>query len=154
MAPWWNDVPYYLPQSYRAVSEILSKDPNFWKLIPLNPWIIFFKNSGFVSSYIIERQFHAKNVIENYRAVTKIFKEGPMDRQTNQQGWSPWTKSGTPEVQSQILTLKIQDRYYKDCLLHRAVFKMTVCKYRPVCKMQTRSSDVTKSSGWYPFTHI
>ena len=60
--------------------EKMTKTPNFWHLIPLNPWIkIFFQNSGSVTFFTLL----TFNFMQSFRkiewAVSEIFKDGRTD---------------------------------------------------------------------------
>ena len=62
----------------------MSKNPNFWHLIPLNPRIkIFFQNSGRVTFFTLL----TPNFMQSFRkiewAVSEIFKDGLMDGRTD-----------------------------------------------------------------------
>ena len=79
----------------------MSKNLNFWHLIPLNPRIkIFFQNSGRVTFFTLL----TPNFMQNFRkiewAVSEIFKDGLTDGQ----GRLPWTPSGKPGIQNKYLS--------------------------------------------------
>ena len=62
----------------------MSKNPNFWHLIPLNPRVkIFFQNSGRVTFFT----WLTPNFMQSFRkiewAVSEIFKDGRTDRLTD-----------------------------------------------------------------------
>ena len=112
------------------VSEKMSKNPNFWRFIPLNPRInIFFKILSVSLSFLYWRLTSCKVSDQtNERSL-----DGQTDERTDGQGRLLWTPSGKPGVQNWLCVSRYTRTYHKTTRIYSfysraTAFILSSCK--------------------------
>ena len=114
IAPYSNDASYCLQPSckkfetfnYRFWRKCQNKG---WHLIPPDPQIMIFQNSGRVTFFTLLTPNFMQSFRKKQKAVFEIFKDGVTDVPTDKQGPLLWTLSGK---------IRVQNNYHRKAELH------------------------------------